>query len=506
MQEVLSVSEMRAADAAAIAGGSPGAELMGRAAQGVLDCVRWKPPVAVVCGSGNNGGDGYALALLLRARGIDCRLFRLDERLSPDGCIYYEQCAAQGVPETRWEPGLTLRGFGTVVDCLFGTGFRGRASGTAAEVIAAVNASGAQIVSVDIPSGLHGDSGLGEPCVHADVTVSVAQPQPGHFLGVARDAVGRLVSTDIGIRPVGKPFGLVEAGDFTSVLKPRKNATHKGDYGYVALLGGCLRYSGAAKLANLSQAALRAGCGVATLAVPESLTQAVLPYLLESTLFPMPDCDGVMRYDGAKLDELFGRVRAAGVGMGWGSGPDNDRILRHILNEYRGRLVLDADALNTLAAMDGEPLRHTAAQVVLTPHVREFQRLSGLTKDQLLADPVGHARDYAAHNGVVLLLKGAATIVTDGDSVLLCDRGAPGMATAGSGDVLTGVLTGLLGWSELNPLTVACGAYLCGLAGELAAAEVGDISMTAGDTVRRLPAAIRRLTGVTQPAEAGLIG
>lgn len=497
MREVLSVAAMRTSDAAAIAGGVSGRTLMGRAAQAVFRSADWTGGAAIVCGSGNNGGDGYALALLLREAGVRCRLYLLGDRFSEDGRWYYDQCLTRGIPYEVCSPDTDLSGWPWIVDCLFGTGFRGRAEGLAAALIEKINAAGARVVSVDIPSGLQGDGGVGEPCVCAEMTVAIGSPQPGLYLGRGKDVCGRLVYADIGIRPVGTPFYLTEAGDFRGVLPPRANASHKGSYGYVALVGGCVRYAGAAKLANLSCAALRSGCGVATLAVPASIAPAVSPWLLESTLAPLPDRDGYMRFDPAALDGVLGRTKAAALGMGWGGGPDNAAILRHVLATYRGRLVLDADGLNTLAAMGDAPLRGTGASVVLTPHIREFSRLSGWPEAEILADPVGKARVYAAQNGCIVLLKGPATVVTDGETVLLTDRGSPGMATAGSGDVLTGVLAGLLGWADYSPLTVACGAYAAGLAGELAAAEKGALSMLAGDTVDMLPRAFRALTDIT---------
>ena len=207
-----------------------------------------------------------------------------------------------------------------------------------------------------------------------------------------------------------------------------------------------------------------------------------------------------MIFDRDAIDGALERTKAAALGMGWGRSPENGRILRHILRTYRGSLVLDADGLNTLAALpDRDALLYSAdARVVLTPHLREFSRLTGIRREDLLRDPVAHAKRYSGERKVILLLKGSSTIVTDGNSVFLVSRGCPGMATAGSGDILSGVLAGLLGWTACTPLAAACGAYLAGMAGELAQAEKGDISMVASDTAAKLPEAIRR-TRETKP-------
>ncbi len=180
MKKVLTVEAMRQADADTIAAGTPGRELMARAARGIYESWPWQGKTAILCGSGNNAGDGYALALLLREAGHPCRLLRLGDRLSEDGRYYYEQCRARGIPEEACSGDTDLEGCEQIVDCLFGTGFRGEVTGLAAELIEKVNRSGAKVVAADIPSGLSGRSGLGDPCVRADMTVSIGFPQPGH--------------------------------------------------------------------------------------------------------------------------------------------------------------------------------------------------------------------------------------------------------------------------------------------------------------------------------------
>ncbi len=500
-QTVLTVGDMRRSDAACIAGGVPGIELMARAGRGIYESVAWQGPVAILCGTGNNAGDGYVLAALLREAGIPCRLYLMQERFSPDGEHYFRRCLDLGIPWSLWKIGEDLEGYAEAVDCLFGTGFRGAAGGTAADMIRAMNDARTRVISVDINSGLSGVSGLAEgPCVSSDLTVSIGCPQPGHYLGKAKDVIQALVNADIGIPPLGLPIRLTGAGDFAGILKPRPECCNKGDFGTVALIGGCTAYSGAARLANLSLSALRSGCGVARLCVPASIVQGVMPYILESTLYPLPDRDGHMICDTDALDGALNRTKAAALGMGWGSHPENGRILRYLLRTYTGSLVLDADGLNALAALpDRDRLLHdTAARLVLTPHLREFSRLTGLRREDILRDPIKCAREYAGSRNVILLLKGSSTIVTDGGAVLLTCRGCPGMATAGSGDVLSGVLAGLLGWAPCTPLTAACGAYLAGLAGELAQAETGAISMVASDTAAKLPSALKLMTEVPE--------
>ncbi len=496
MIPVVSVATMRESDAATVRGGIPSRELMRRAGEAVFQSYPWQDDVAILCGSGNNAGDGYVLAGLLQRAGIKCRLLLLEEKFSPDGRYYFEACCNAGVPWSVFDGNAPdFSGDSVLVDCIFGTGFYGNAEGGAAAIITAANASGLPIVSVDINSGMNGDSGRGEPCIRSVLTVSIGMYKPGHFLGNAKDVIGKLTNADIGISAVegGEVLSLAEVGDLKAVIRPRRRCVHKGDFGYVGLMGGCREYSGAAKLANLSCAALRSGCGVATLIVPGSLADGVAPYLLESTLALLPDQNGHMCFDAEAIDRITARLAALAVGMGWGRSPENAKILSHLLQNYKGKLIIDADGLNTLAEMDKELLRSASGRLLLTPHYKEFERISGYSMQELLQAPVRCAVDFAKQYGLCLLLKGPTTVVTDGMTTYLVDRGCGGMATAGSGDVLSGILAGLLGYVDCTPMTAASGAYLAGLAGELAEEELTSVSMLASDTVKYLPQAIRAI-------------
>lgn len=493
MLPVTDVETMRKSDAETIRGGISGRELMRRAAEGIWKAHVWRGPVAVICGSGNNAGDGYALALLLFQAGIDCTVYLLREQFSEDGAYYYEKCRENGIKTRYFTENCELTGYAEIVDCIFGTGFSGEVHGIAARAIEAINASGAYVVSADINSGLNGDSGDAALCVRSDLTVSIGAYKCGHFLGLSKDVIGTLCNVDIGISLIGKTRYLTEKKDFTSVLKPRKNDSHKGVYGYVSLIGGCTEYAGAVKLANLSCAALRSGCGVARLVVPHSLGSAVSPFLLESTLALSPEQDGKMIYDPAALDRILAGQAAVAVGMGWGRSAEYTLILKHILTRFSGNVVIDADGLNTLAEMDIDILKQASCKVLLTPHLKEMERLSGYPISEIRKHTVPIAEEFAAKYRICLLLKGASTVITDGNETYLVNRGCAGMATAGSGDVLSGVLAGLLGYHTVSPLVAACGAYIAGLAGELAQQQNNPTSMIASDTVSQISQAVSQM-------------
>ena len=493
MIRILSVENMRKSDARTIAGGVSGRELMARAGRGVFEAAEWKPPVAIVCGSGNNAGDGYVLARHLKDAGTSCELLLLSDRFSEDGAWYYGLCREAGIPVRRWEPGMSLRGYGTVADCIFGTGFRGTAEGAAREAIEAVNRSGAYVVSVDINSGLNGDSGMADVCVRSDLTVSIGGYQPGHFLNMAKDVIGKKVNLDIGIEPAERTAFLPEEEDLLPLFRPRKNFTHKGTYGYTALIGGSRRYSGAIRLAALAGAAVRAGAGVVKTAFPEEIYHETAPALLESTAFPLKSAGGEVCFEEGEIAELTANVRTAAFGMGIGVSDGAAGILSWLLGHFPGTLIVDADGLTLLSRMERERIRGAAGTLILTPHLKEFSRLTGLETEAILRRPVEAAEAYARETGAILLLKGPATIITDGSRTYLTDTGCAGMAAAGSGDVLSGILAAVTGWAPDPVFGAAAAAWVNGRAGEEAQRRFGSISMTSGDTAGCVRDVVRAL-------------
>lgn len=495
MTPIVDQRTMQESDRATIASGTPGRKLMLRAANGILNSYSWKGKTLIVCGMGNNAGDGYALATLMQKANLSCDLLLLADRFSEDGKYYFDICLQKGIAHTLWNGSFDFSPYTQIVDCIFGIGFHGKLDKDAAALIEAVNKSDKPVISADINSGLGADSGLGTPCIHSDLTVAIQRYKPGHFLAKAKDVIKNHSCIDIGIVAPNENIFLLEEKDVANLFALRKNHSHKGDYGYVAVMGGSVEYAGAAKLANMSAAALRAGCGVVTLAVPESITQAVAPYLLESTLLPIPaDENGKMTFVPEILDNILSRYASIAIGMGWGSSNSYKEILSYLLQNAHQPLIIDADGLNTLSTMDLRLLKEAKAPVVLTPHLMEFSRLSGLSIPDIESDPIANAKAFAKEYGVILLLKGCSTIVTDGEMVYLANRGSAGMATAGSGDVLAGVLAGLGGYIESNALTVAAGAYLAGMAGELAEEKRGAVSMLASDTAHEIANAVCVLT------------
>ena len=272
--------------------------------------------------------------------------------------------------------------------------------------------------------------------------------------------------------------------DIKNLFLKREKDTNKGDFGKVGILGGSINYSGAIKLATMSLASLRSGCGLVKVIIPDEIVSLLSPVLLEQTLFPYKNLEDIKKSI-KDLDSLA-------IGMGWGSNENHLPILKDILENFQGNLVIDADGLNTLVN-HVEILRTSQANIVLTPHLKEFSRLTSLSIEEIEKNKMEIAKSFAKENHVILLLKGSTTIVTNGIDAYLINYGTPGMATSGSGDVLSGILAGLLGYLDYNLLSVSAGAIVNGLAGELAEEKNTDISMIASDTIKCIPAAIKKI-------------
>lgn len=273
----------------------------------------------------------------------------------------------------------------------------------------------------------------------------------------------------------------IENADIKNIFAFREKNSNKGDFGKCGLIGGSKEYSGALKLANASMVSVRSGVGIVRVIIRENIVNYINPYLLEQTLFILDDNIS---------DAVYG-LDSIGIGMGWGREPRNKEILGWILNNYSGNVVIDADGLNTLVNMGLNILKKSKSSVVLTPHLKEFSRLCGNSIEDIKENSIEIAKSFAQEYGVILLLKGSTTIITDGVMVYLVKRGCAGMATAGSGDVLSGILTGLLAYNDYSLLTVASGAYLAGVAGEIAEEKYTDIAMKASDTIEFIPSAIK---------------
>ncbi|MDO4939953.1 MAG: NAD(P)H-hydrate dehydratase [Lachnospiraceae bacterium] len=271
------------------------------------------------------------------------------------------------------------------------------------------------------------------------------------------------------------------------MLGARAEDSHKGDYGYIALVGGSLEYSGAIRLASMANVAMRSGAGVTAIAAPGSICSLIVPQILESTLFPLADNNGEMVFAESDFDRLISRYDCIAVGMGMGNTDETGKAIRYLLENYEGILIIDADGLNALACMEDRVhrLKASEAKIILTPHPGEFGRLR--VNDE-------SAEEFAKETQTIVLLKGHTTTVTDGVKTYKITCGCAGMATAGSGDVLSGILSAICA-SHKNELlaATAVGVYINGVAGEIAQAESSDITMIASDTAKAVKEAVLKI-------------
>lgn len=489
MQKVISKEIMKQSDEYTIKNKIPSLKLMDQAAKAVMNSYPFKGKVLIVAGTGNNAGDGYALASHLKEKNIQAEILLTKNQFTKDGKYYFDICIKKEIPVFLYNQNFDFSKYDILVDAIYGIGFQGKMETKIANLINQMNQSKKTIISIDINSGLNADNGLATTCIHSNLTVSIGALKPGHLLNMAKDNIDQLINQNIGIDIIGETYYLLDENDFKNFIPKRFNFSNKGNYGLVAILGGSQNYSGSVKLANLSLSALTMGAGVSRIIIPSSITQSIGPYILESTIYQIPDKDGQMIYNEKIIDKSLEKVTALLIGIGWNQNKNNEKILNYIINNYNIPIVIDADGLNTLAKT-----KNIKPGLILTPHLKEFSRLTNLSIEEINKDEINIAKKYAKKHNIILLLKGPSTIVTDGNQVYIVNSGCPGMATAGSGDVLSGIIIGLLGYKKPNIKTIAFAAYINGLAGMLAQQEKGSVSMLASDTINHLNKIVQKFT------------
>jgi len=463
--------------------GVPGYELMTRAGHATLNALRSLWPsarsIAVLCGPGNNGGDGYVVARVAKAQGLRARVVAVTEasRLQGDAQRAYDDFVAAGGRCEPWSPAVLDAD--VIVDAIYGTGLAREVTGEVAAILEAANDSGRPIVAVDIPSGLHADTGdvLGV-AARAQLTVTFIGRKLGCYLGRAHAHVGRLVFDDLAVPPetytaFAPSARLLGEPDVEAALPRRPRDAHKGDHGHVLVVGGGPGMPGAARLAG--EAALRAGAGLVTVAVhPENV----------GIVAARPELMCVAARSAADLRGALERASVLAIGPGLGRSDWARDLLAAALASGRPAVV-DADALNLIAEL---PQR--SDRWVLTPHPGEAARLLGWTSAQVQGDRLAALHELQARYGGSVVLKGAGTLVlSPGDLPRLCDRGNPGMATGGMGDVLTGVVVGIAAQCGDLAAAARAGVFVHAQAGDLAARR-GERGLMAGDVLDQVRACV----------------
>ena len=516
--KVVTTEEMRNIDGMAIKKyGIPGQVLMERAGLAVAIKIRElfdKKKVIVLCGNGNNGGDGIVTARNLYNWGWNVKVLLIakKDKLSHD-CLDQLTIARKiGVP-VEFRTALSDRDLhsAVIVDALLGTGINQPVKPPLSDMIALINKSDVRVVSVDIPSGISSDDGqIKGEAVLADYTVTFGLPKIGHLLHPGAEHTGHLFIEDIGF-PGELLFSeslktqTIEKKEASFLLPERSAYSHKGDYGHVLIIAGSKGKTGAALMT--AKACLRSGAGMITIGVPETLVDVFQERVTEEMVLPLPDNGhGILSKEASAniLDFLNRKADVLAIGPGISSGPDIAKLVKILLVSVTAPMVLDADAINSISGHT-ELFARVKAPFILTPHTGEMARLlkKEHAKDKEITDAdwksliktiesnrVAAAASFSTETGAYLVLKGVPTIVSEPDGkTFINTTGNPGMATAGAGDVLTGIIAAMLA-QGLNPADASIlGVYLHGLAGDMAASGKGIHSLIATDIIEKIPEA-----------------
>jgi ADP-dependent NAD(P)H-hydrate dehydratase / NAD(P)H-hydrate epimerase len=464
--------------------------------------------VGVLCGRGNNGGDGFVVARTLLQRGVDVAVFiigrvadvRGDARTNLEILGHLGLQAVEVADGQAWELHLSeVRECGLIVDAIFGTGLNAPVSGLIGSVIADVNASGIPVVAIDLPSGLSADSSdpIGDS-IEAGTTVTLAAPKLPLVLPPGETRAGDVVIADIGIPAEvldsveGPRVELLTRADARELLTPRTADSHKGDYGHVLVVAGSRGKTGAAHLAAVG--ALRSGSGLVTVATPlgcQPIIAAMAPEYMTEGLD-----ENERGLDPAGVDRVLEMARdVVAIGPGLGSAPGTKAFITSLVDRATMPIVVDADGLNAFSGHPDGLAGREGRDVIITPHPGEMARLVGMSTDEVEASRLEIARNFAVTHRVYVVLKGHRTLIaTPAGHVFINPTGNPGMATGGTGDVLTGMIAAWL--AQLLDAEAACklAVYLHGMAGDLAEADEGEVAMTSGDLAAHISDAILELT------------
>jgi NAD(P)H-hydrate epimerase len=461
--------------------------------------------ICVICGKGNNAGDGFVAARKLRDAGLQINVVLLanPEDLRGDAAEMLRRMTIEPTRATTNEELARarekLRDADLLIDAVLGTGFRPPVSGLYAQAIEAMNAADVPVVAVDIPSGADADA-MGPQSgaiARADAVITFTAPRPAHVFGELSE--GPTIAV-----PIGSPdaaivstlqLNLITAQEVAQLIGPRPRDANKGSFGHVLVIGGSLGKAGAAAMAGMS--ALRAGAGLSTVATPKSVLATVAGFHPEIMTEPCEETESgtisLRALEYAHLDNLVKGKTVLAVGPGISRNEETSEFVRSVLDKYSMPIVLDADGLNAFAG-SAETLNGKGRRLVITPHPGEMARLTGLSIPDVQRDRIGVARSFSRDHHLIVVLKGHRTLIAEpGGEVWVNTTGNPGMASGGTGDVLTGIVAGMMAQNPERILeAVAAAVHLHGLAGDIACETVGELSLVATDLMRALPEAFAR--------------
>jgi len=506
--------------------GLPGRVLMENAGRGATqiffdsfhDILNKK--IGVVAGRGNNGGDGFVIARYLFQKQIKVTVYLLSEKnlVKGDAASNLDLLDVLGV-EVIEMPDLdsfekhknSMLSKDIWIDAILGTGLKSDVKGYFKDVITFINSLKKSVFAVDMPSGLNSDTGqICGICMQADTTATFAFPKNGHFLYPGADYTGNLKVVDIGIpqyivAQVEPLQYLLKAEWICSFFHKRPADIHKGDTGHLIAVAGSVGKTGAAVMTAIS--AMRAGAGLVTLAVPESINHVLETQVIEAMTHPLPETNGGM-LDESSFDmiiDLLKGKKCLAIGPGLGTAPGTKMLVQKIVKESLLPVVIDADGINNIAG-NTDILKNNAAPVILTPHPKEMSRLTNTTVSSIQKDRIKSARNFAVEYNVYVVLKGAGTVIAHPDGkVFINPTGNSGMASGGMGDVLTGIIAGFICQGYSPGLSANAGVYLHGAAADALAEEKMPFGYLATDLLKIIPEQIGRLMEYRDPETSSLI-
>ena len=496
MEYILSSKEMQESDAYTISLGTPSIELMERAGIACFDIIKKRidknAQIIVVAGSGGNGGDGYVIARLFLNEGYKIKVLPFGNHYKEETSINKKLYKGKFIDSLE---NLKVDNL-VIVDALLGVGLSKPLKNEYVQLINLINSINAFKVSIDINSGIDATTGFSLGAfVKSNLTIAINNYKYGHFFNEGIDAYKKIKVVDIQIR--GKNPSLFAKSnklvDFQWIFSRRNRDTNKGNYGKVALIGGSKFTPGAINLSLNALASLRGGVGYALVMVPESLYPLYILKNNENIYSTLSDNDGQVIFVENEIKKIL-HYEAIAIGMGIGTSIEVYKIIKYLLENYTGNLLIDADGLNSLSKFGIDALLNHNCNIILTPHIKEFSRLSKLEISDIKKDYIGHAKSFANKYKVIINLKNDVSVITDGNEVFINKNGNAGLAKGGSGDVLSGITLSLITKKDRLVERVACAASILGESSELATKDINEYSLLARDLSTYLIKIINELT------------
>lgn len=467
-------------------------DLMEKAGQMMADIIfsSYKiKNVLIVLGSGGNAGDGLVVGRFLEEKGVGVSIYKISNIKNPDAQINLEKFKGNIVTTIDFKYDL-------IIDAILGNNQHDKLKDEYIDIINKINESNIKVVSLDMPTGIESDNGLSLGAfIKSDLTITVEYPKLGLFLNDGLDSYNKLKTIKLGmVSPsINSIYHINSKDDFKNILTKRNRNSNKGSYGRASIIAGSILYSGASMISNNALISFMMGVGYQHLYVPKSLFDVYILRNPEIIVSPLSEENGFIKYNEEELDKIIKSSDSIAIGMGMGVSLDLYKSICYILKHFKGNLIIDADAINTIAKYGVDCLKEKTCKTLLTPHPKEFERISGLSKEYILENQIKSSVDFARKYAVCLILKGASSIITSGMDTKINTFGNTALAKGGSGDALSGILCGLLAEFDMNTLNISLASYILGASAEMAIKYESERTLTISKITKYIPNVIMDL-------------